>query len=1362
MLPSSTFSGPTLSGIIKTIAFFIVPLCLDAQQISSRPDYALILNYIRGTDHKGHDQSWDVTQDRHGLLYVANGNGILEFDGVSWRLIELPDRNVVRTIYVDKENTKWIGGGRELGYLEPDSLGILTYHSLKEKIPSSHPLEGDVWNIFATPCGLLFRGGATLYLWRDGEFEAMTPSEGTIRIGYQAGERVFFLTLDRDASGSATEHLYQWTCDGLRLVPEAISLKGLKIYTALSHGNHTLFGTRNGGLFIYDGSSVRKFENEVDDYLIEKQLYKGMVLPDSSYAFATLRGGVILMDKQGKGLGTITREDGLMDNQVYGMGVDDHHGLWLASDNGISRTQPISPFRIYGDRDGLEGRVNQIVRHNGKLYVGTFQGLYVLEHEDIPYLSKFRRIEGIDSRCMALLSMDDHLLIASGDGLHGLSDDGVIRINQLANPFALHRSMRDPNRVFIGHEQGLTSVYLDGGTWVDEGILDLDVRGPIVSIAEDREGSLWLGIASGSVIEVNLDVSLNKDSADGPTDLRIERFDHRHGLPKKRPQIFTMNGELFVRFRNSRKAPYYRFDIEQQRFLEEERFGEHFGLDSLNVYPLNHQKGKDCFTLVDKPQGGRPYRFSACKEQVRRYRIDRIYDELVATALNEIAFWDDDNIVWYGGEILVRYDLNKNSVMGTGSKTLIRRVTTTQDSLVFGGVLGAYRTPVLPYGSNDLQFSFATPHFVAPNTNQYQYLLKGFEDIWSNWAKDAKKEYTNLPEGDYTFMVRSRDLYGNIGDTAFFDFRILPPWYRTWWSYLLFAMGTVALVLGIVFIWSGKLRRDKIRLQAVIDENVAEIRSQAEQLRELDKAKSRFLTNISHEFRTPLTLILGPLEQILKNKEWGDIHKVSVMHRNAKRVQRLIDQLLDLSRIESRSLKLRLVKGDVIAFLSPLVSSFSSYAEHRQISYETLISPSNHEGCFDPDKLEKMTYNLISNAFKFTSEGGTVKIVVKAGSEGLELRVSDTGTGISEEEIPYIFERFHRAEEARKDQREGIGVGLALTKELVVLHQGSIRVASTPGEGSTFTISLPLVEEAYQGMDFVDDASLPYTSSPITEYNTAYPAKEATKGERPLLLFVEDNRELREYLSGALGHHYKVLQASHGQEGIESAIHHIPDVIVSDWMMPKKDGLALCKVLKQDERTNHIPIILLTAKADVESKLEGLGIGADDYLTKPFNLEELQLRMRNLHQQRKLLKEKYSQMVTLKPQDIVITSQEEKFLQKAMAIVEHYMEDPSFSVEVFQRKVNMSRMQLHRKLKALTGYSTTEFIRSQRLKRAVSLLSEGSGNVSEVCYQVGFNSLSYFDRCFHKQYGMSPSKYLEQATHSDEKGLQPVGRRKTK
>ncbi len=512
-------------------------------------------------------------------------------------------------------------------------------------------------------------------------------------------------------------------------------------------------------------------------------------------------------------------------------------------------------------------------------------------------------------------------------------------------------------------------------------------------------------------------------------------------------------------------------------------------------------------------------------------------------------------------------------------------------------------------------------------------------------------------------------------------------------------------------------------------------------LKELDKAKSSFFANISHEFRTPLTLISGPINQQLKSDKLtvDERHNLEIANRNSNRLLSLVNQLLDISKIESGGVKLQVSKGEILAFVGTLADGFSFSAKQQNITFTITTNKYEGETWYDKDAVEKIVINLLSNAFKYTPKNGAISCETRIDNDIFYFNINNSAT-ISKEEIKNIFQRFHQGNQ----NKEGIGLGLALVKELVELHKGQITVASV-NNNTAFLVVLPVNKKAFNESEL--SVNKVNSENDNTLYNnetqliTNENQDEINDQELPILLIVEDNDEVKFYLQSIFKNQYKILTAPNGEQGINTAIEFVPDIIISDIMMPVKDGIALCNTLKTDERTSHIPIILLTAKVGEEHEIKGIKTGADDYITKPFNEDVLQLKVKKLVEGRALLRDRYSQELILKPKDISVNSFDEQFLERVQTIFKDRLIESSFSIDEFSKSVGMSRMQLHRKLKALTGFTTSEFIRSQRLKLAAQLLKKSEINISQVGYSVGFNDHAYFSKCFKEIYNCTPTEY---------------------
>ena len=581
--------------------------------------------------------------------------------------------------------------------------------------------------------------------------------------------------------------------------------------------------------------------------------------------------------------------------------------------------------------------------------------------------------------------------------------------------------------------------------------------------------------------------------------------------------------------------------------------------------------------------------------------------------------------------------------------------------------------------------------------------------------------------------------------------------------------GVLIYILIVMFVCVGlsallyNSRYEQYRARRSAEQLREQVQEQAEKLVEMEQLKSRFFANISHEFRTPLTLILGPVDDALDDA-YGPLsgtlrRQLHVMRRSGLRLQRLINQLLDLSKLEAGQMTLHARRRDLIAFLRGIVGSFSSLAERQHVTLRLYTEKEPLPLSFDADKLEKVVINLLSNAFKFTPEQGAIRVVVRegAGEAGAfaEICVRDTGPGIPPEERPYVFDRFHQVEQAMAQEHAGTGIGLALAKELVELHGGEIRVESEPGFGCEFFVRIPFIsfsgeKEISEGpLDAIEEERALMIEETMERIfpEPAQPSPEPFNiFGLPKILIVEDNADVRGYLIGHLAAFYHIVEATDGEDGLAKARAVGPDLVISDVMMPKMDGVALCNALKTDEHLNHIPVILLTAKADEASKMEGLKTGADDYLTKPFNAKELITRVENLIEIRRRLRQRFSGEVVVGPSEIVVPSVEAAFVERVRAAVEQQMGNSNFGVEWLADEVGMSVRNLRRRLKAATGLSPGGYVRMMRLERAKQLLAQQAGTVSEVAYQVGFQDPDYFSRLFKQTVGVPPSAYRTKRT----------------
>ena len=615
--------------------------------------------------------------------------------------------------------------------------------------------------------------------------------------------------------------------------------------------------------------------------------------------------------------------------------------------------------------------------------------------------------------------------------------------------------------------------------------------------------------------------------------------------------------------------------------------------------------------------------------------------------------------------------------------------------------------------------------------------MEGFNNDWLTLPVGVHNvTFTNLAPGKYVLRVKAINSDGYVGiKEATLGIVVNPPFWMSWWAYLLYAAGLV-VVLFLARYRMLKREREKFHLQ--------QIENEVAKNEEINNMKFRFFTNVSHELRTPLTLIISPLEGMLKETtDELQSTRLQLMYRNAQRLLHLVNQLLDFRKGEMSTHQLSLSEGDIISYVHSVCNSFLLMADKKHIQFSFFSGIDTFSMAFDADKVGKIVMNLLSNAFKFTPEGGRVTVMIEhvtGTPDTLEIKIADTGIGISDVDKEHIFDRFYQADHKGVEETTGNGIGLSLVRDFVTLHEGEVKVFDNIGTGSVFVIQFP-VKHVETQVQLPEETGMSVGDEEDREMKEEV-REETGRKDSPLLLVVDDNEDFRIFMRYSLELQYRVKLAVNGNEAWEMMQEELPDLVISDVMMPQMDGNELCRLIKQDKRTAHIPVILLTARQNTEAKLEGLQTGADDYVTKPFNMTILVLRIRKLIELSRYHRVTQG-MIDPAPSEIVITSLDEKLIEKAIKYVEDNMSRTELSVEELSRELGMSRVHLYKKLLQITGKTPIEFIRVIRLKRAAQLLRESQLHVSEVAFEVGFNNPKYFSRYFKDEFGVLPSVYQE-------------------
>lgn len=1011
--------------------------------------------------------------------------------------------------------------------------------------------------------------------------------------------------------------------------------------------------------------------------------------------------------------------NGLNNNMVNAFSEDNHNNLWIATDGGglnyyNRKRNSFTHFNRRTSPSGPDVIVSLLNDSRGRLWIGTWaEGLFRFDKSKKQFIHYPAGRYGFASNRISHIAEDRSgglwLSTYWGGITYFNPQDGSVKIynrkNSALSDNYVRTALTDSNEiVWIGTDTGLEQLDLKSDHFKqykhNPSLAGSLSKGFVHSIFKSKDGTLWIGTAGG----------LNQYQ---PGTDSFKHYSTTDGLPNNEIKciIEDERGNLFLSTNNGLSY----FDRSSESFTNYDR------TDGLQGTEFNIRSG-------------------------------------IKMASGEILFGGNN-----GFNIIKTIHFKRNTFI---PPVRITGLNIFNKPVQIGGKNSPLKTDIsvtdtlkLLYRQRVFSLDFAALSFNTPQKNQYAYKLVGFDKDWNYIGNAHSATYTNLDPGSYTFRVKASNndgLWNEKGTQL--HIIIAPPFWRTWWAY---SIGILLILLAIGLLAGYFYGRQKLRNALRIEH------LELEKMFEMDQMKRRFFSNISHELHSPLTLILSPLEKLIaaQSTDGETGNTLQLIHRNALRLQRMTNQLRDFQKIESEELALSLSRGDIVHFIEGIFQAFQQLAEEKNISYSFTSTEETRLAWFDADKVDKIIYNLLSNAFKFTGRKGQVSLHlafpnadnVKISPSGndvpaqyLEVLVQDNGVGIPQNKLDQIFTRYYRVKDEQAIQPEGSGVGLALVHELVTLYQGKIEVQSEEGSGTGFKLWLPLDEQFLEAKQLVSAFRLSAPDASSEELSNAGSTTNneeqltAAQAEAPIILIVEDDKEIRHYIKSSLENKYRVLDAGNGHRGMETAMRVVPDLIISDINMPELDGLAFCRQLRIDEKTSHIPVILLTADTSQNSKLKGFKEGADAYLTKPFNMDVLEAQVVNLLETRKKLREKYARNLLNAPRAGHVNTIDEQFLQKLVDKVEQNLDDSSFNAEALSKLVAMSRMQLYRKIRNLTDQTVHEFIRTVRLKKAVQLLEERRMTITQVAYEVGFNDLTYFARCFRKQYHVSPSEYAAQ------------------
>ncbi|MEI7423292.1 MAG: two-component regulator propeller domain-containing protein [Prolixibacteraceae bacterium] len=1349
------------------LVFFMTALSFIPVTKSSAIDVINNLSFDFYSQEQGlsNNQIHCVLQDKKGWMWIGTSQGICRFDGYRFTVFKNdPDDstslkgNLVRTIFEDRKGQLWVGtenGGLNKFDREKENFKHYFYHTeptlLKDVSVTAiqEDPEGNLWV------------GTVQHLYK-------IENESKIQIIKPLNIpdfTEFFRIIRLDHSGKVwlgTNHglfLYNVASNTATNIEVRKNIPNEEIWEISPEDEGTLWvGTYSGGMFSVDVSTNKVEQRIIDPTNDRSNTVRAILKSTNGKYWIGTRGGLYLFDKLAGTIAKYYHDDreprSLVNNSILCVSKDAKGNVWIGTRQGlnllIEERINIQSFKAMpGDNRYLNnGEIYCFwLDQKEDLWVGTENGgVNILNRKTgrFSYLEPQKNNpNSLTSNCIKAILDDGKGNVWIGTYLGGLDvynlKTGNFKHfrNIPGDPNSLSDNrvwalLKDSNNdIWVGTTMGIDKYNQQFGGFIH--YTNLVNNQQVNWISEDSDHCLWIG-ADALVIYNPKDQKITRTGESTRSMLEDEK--HRFWLTTLTHGIALYSKEKgIVEYFNEKSG----LANNQALAILEDK--EHFlwisTTNGLSKFDPDKKRFHNFYTqsgfLNDQFTYGASFKLPS--------------GEMIFGGISGFNIFDPAKIK--SGEYFA-------PIVFTDLKILNKSVKIGKEG---GGILtkciSETKEIELEFARNSVEVEFASFDFANIMGIQYSYYLEGFDHDWNEPSTKRLATYTNLNPGTYKLHVKTVSADRQESKAGpLLTINVLPPVWQTWWFRILIFLTILGLVYWLINFLQN---REKLKHNLVFE------KIKARKLHELDMMKLRFYTNISHEIRTPLTLILGPLEKLRNNTVPEPEIKghLDLMHRNANQLHQLINQLLDFRKMESGNLKLNLKRGDLVSFVAGTVSSFVKFAEEKEIELKFNALKKEIITNFDEDKIAKIMNNLLSNALKFTGKGGKVIVNISLVFDAedqenpnesdekrmIEITVKDTGIGIEPSNIEKIFNRFFQVDQ--DNAQSGTGIGLALTKELVKLHNGKIFVKSKPGKSSKFTVQLPYEDLAHalpSGEATPNEIQGIESSDAMSDEHAL---ELSTAGQR-IMLVVDDNADVRYFIRSHFSSGYQILEAKDGLEGWNVALKTIPNIIISDVMMPDMDGFEFCRKIRKDERTSHIPILLLTALGSREHEIEGLSQGADDYITKPFDLVILQTKIENILSVRQSLKQKYAGEMLLQPKNVMLSSPDERFLQKAIDVIENNISDPDLDIDRFAVEIGVSRMQLYRKLNALTEMTVKEFIRNIRLKRAAQLLVQRKMNVSEVAYAVGFRDLSHFRKCFRQEFNMSASEYMEKHSSSQE------------
>lgn len=1338
--------------LLSLLATIITPLPANGGE-------EIKFSHISLEDGLSQSTVFGITQDKRGNLWFATYDGINKYDGYEFNVYQHDPSNphsiansIARTVITDSQGRIWIGtrdglslyneekdifqnffyrkNGQNsqvngIAEIDPQQLLVGTEEGLLVfNIPDARFVDNSLnATMQALNASTLNRQGESIYIGTDNglfEYPLSTRQLKTVSQALEHKPVQAVLLQSPTRLWVATEGA------GLYLLnprtgevknyrhspgdPKGISSNYIRSL-ALDSQNRLWIGTFNDLSIYREGtdSFVSYSNNPVDDGSLSQSSVRSIFMDSQGGVWlGTYFGGLNYyhpLKNRFRNIRRIPYQNTLNDNVVSCIVEDNDHNIWIGTnDGGLNLYNPKTKhFSYYTLQEGKQGGIGSnnvkavyIDEKKGLVYIGTHGGgLSALQRST-------GHIEHFNMQNSQLPDDNVYSILPEGENLWLGTLQALVLFNPAKRTFTT-----------IAREQNGTAV----------------PNRRITTLYRDSRQRLWVGGEEGLSIYKTRNGEVETVPLIVPDSPLAQAF--IHCIYEAKNSIFwigTREGVYSYDEKNKTIKQYTTADGLPNNVL--------YGIleDSYGRLWMSTNKGLTCFT----PETGKFRNFTQ-SDGIQSNQFNA--SSYCLTASGQIYFGGIDGITHFRPELLIDNPYTPPVVI-TGLRLFNKIVRPDDETGILAQNITDTESITLSSHQSAFSLDFVVSNYISGQHNTFAYKLEGYDKEWYHLTEKQPVSYSNLPQGEYTFLVKAANSDGKWNDTPTrLAITILPIWYKTWWAMLIF----FATFAGfITFVFRFFLMRKSMEAKLVME------RMDKEYQEEINQMKMRFFINISHELRTPLTLIMAPLQEIIGriSDRWTR-GQLDYIQRNANRLLYLVNQLMDYRRAELGVFELKVRKGNAHQLVADNFLFYDKLAKQKKIRYTLLSEVADKELLFDPNYLELIVNNLLSNAFKYTQEGQSITVTLKEEEGSLLLQVSDTGIGIPINKQAKVFERFYQIE----SEHVGSGIGLSLVQRLVELHHGRISLDSEEGKGSTFSVHLPQDTKIYAPNELVtgkeaDEQPQAYSTNPKNMYFTdaetvENPAVETGDKKRGTILIVEDNKEILHYLSQALSESFNTIAASNGEEALEILKDNEADVVLTDVMMPIMDGIKLCKSIKQNIRTCHIPVIILSAKNEIQDQMEGLQVGADDYIPKPFSLSIVTAKIQNMLRTRYRMLEKYSKSLEVEPEKITFNPMDEALVKRAVAIVEKNMDNIEFSTDEFAREMNMSRSNLHLKLKAITGEPTIDFIRKIRFSEACKLLKDGRYTVSEVSSMVGFNTPSYFATSFKKYFGCLPTEYVK-------------------